>query len=793
MIRPSSKLALLSFLILAGCGGSTDAPAPQAMSGAPVIATRPQAELGAPITNEGARAAQARERASGIGFQQQESALVVDGAPMAVDTSDRESVRGFFNRIYNEPPVPLGWTGNHARGEPGATSADFKRSTVQRMNWYRAMAGLPAAVRLSEANSAKAQHAALIMSVAGALSHYPPADWRFRTPEGLEAARSSNLALVGNGPDAIDQYIQDYGASNAPVGHRRWILHPNMRTTGTGDVPAGVMEGRQLVGANALWVHDVDFAGPRAPVRDDFVAWPAKGYVPYPTVFERWSFSYPDADFRQATVTVTRNGVALAIGLEAVVNGYGENTLVWKMPGIDASSGHARPAADVRYRVSIANVMVAQRSRSFDYEVTVFDPSVPTPGAPRPLLSAPAQATLAEPFTARIAPLSGASGYSLTSFLAKALDGARPAPFDAATWTAANGGTHAIIDGGKLRFYVTSSEWNMQSATLNKQLFVAGSGGRVLINRARAYTTTSQWFQAQVSVDDGRSWSMVYNENGDDRLQAPSSVVPVPLAAYAGQAIRLRIVAGASGSAYTGAQSGWTVNSVGFDGIQELADRHEHRNTGGEFTLTFAKPGSWVLVPRAERQGLYDTDPGAAAVVHVDGALLTGPRSAYSITRHDGVLTIVDTSGRDGTQTVRDPFRIDFSDQTLAFDIDGNAGRTYRLYRAAFNRKPDGPGLGFWIRAMDSGLTLDSLAQEFARSDEFRTLYGAAPSREQIIQALYGNVLHRLPDQTGAQYWLEQLENGLPLERLLIGFSESVENQRQVAAEVEAGIAYPRQ
>ena len=39
--------------------------------------------------------------------------------------------------------------------------------------------------------------------------------------------------------------------------------------------------------------------------------------------------------------------------------------------------------------------------------------------------------------------------------------------------------------------------------------------------------------------------------------------------------------------------------------------------------------------------------------------------------------------------------RISFQDGTLAFDLDGNAGKAYRLYQAAFDRTPDRDGLSY--------------------------------------------------------------------------------------------------
>ena len=77
--------------------------------------------------------------------------------------------------------------------------------------------------------------------------------------------------------------MDEFGAGNAAVGHRRWILYPQTRNFGNGDVP---VNGSNYA-ANALWVIDGNFGGPRPTTREPYVAWPAPGYFPYELVPNR--------------------------------------------------------------------------------------------------------------------------------------------------------------------------------------------------------------------------------------------------------------------------------------------------------------------------------------------------------------------------------------------------------------------------------------------------------------------------------------------------------------------------
>jgi Ca2+-binding RTX toxin-like protein len=144
----------------------------------------------------------------------------------------------------------------------------------------------------------------------------------------------------------------------------------------------------------------------------------------------------------------------------------------------------------------------------------------------------------------------------------------------------------------------------------------------------------------------------------------------------------------------------------------------------------------------------------------------------------------------DGTYTTLvDVERLQFSDYHVALDIDGTAGEAYRLYQAAFDRSPDYGGLGYQMHALDTGLTLSQVANNFINSPEFKATYGSLDDTQFVTQ-LYANVLHRAPDTGGLAYHVARLESGVGRYDILVGFSESPENKAALLGEIEHGMVY---
>ena len=173
----------------------------------------------------------------------------------------------------------------------------------------------------------------------------------------------------------------------------------------------------------------------------------------------------------------------------------------------------------------------------------------------------------------------------------------------------------------------------------------------------------------------------------------------------------------------------------------------------------------------------------------IDTVVYSGIRSDYLVSLEDGSVEDL-MPGRDGVDTVTNVERLQFSDSSLALDIEGIAGQAYRIYKAAFDRVPDTEGLGFWIHQMDQGTDLTVVAQGFIGSQEFESMYGQTTDNE-FIELLYENVLDRQPDADGYAFWKEAMhEAGLTREEVLVQFSESVENVNNTDHLISDGISY---
>ena len=191
-------------------------------------------------------------------------------------------------------------------------------------------------------------------------------------------------------------------------------------------------------------------------------------------------------------------------------------------------------------------------------------------------------------------------------------------------------------------------------------------------------------------------------------------------------------------------------------------------------------------VPGAPVQAMRAAAGASAAAAVV----IAGYRDAYTLSVSGGSATIASKSDPADVVRAASPLLVQFFDRHVSFDTAGTPGQLYRLYQAAFNRKPDATGLGFWIHAAQGGTTLAEVARGFIASDEFTQLYGRDLPAGQFVTLVYRNVLHREPEADGLAWWMAQLAAGATREDVLLGFAESDENQAAVLPAIVAGFEF---
>ncbi|MGE4178725.1 MAG: CAP domain-containing protein [Limisphaerales bacterium] len=557
--------------------------------------------------------------------------LSASGPPVGyrVDVGRREEVRNFYNTVYlSSEGLDAEWTGRYDGCDPGSTSIDHQEAVFRRINYFRALAGLPAAVERSESLGAKAQQAALIMSAAGGLSHDPPPGWACYTIEGDEAAGSSNLALGTSGPESIVGYMEDYGGGNSAVGHRRWILYPQTRTMGTGDVPG---DGVRLP-ANATWVFDGNFGSARPETRDTYVAWPPPGFVPYSQIYTRWSFSHPGADFGSASVTLSSNSVPLNVRLEPFSPNVGEPTLVWHILGANTEvpARMPKPAQDIVFSVEIRGVRVEGGTRTFAYDVRAFDPAVPGPDHGVPVIAGSASIPVGVATTYSFTSVAGAETYEWRQAARETGTVTEGAESGAGGFEVRTTGDYEVVvpspvGSGRYAFHLAHPGPPAPQILRYGRGFLVGATSELRFKSRLGWASSNQRASVQVSLDEGSSWAEVYGQVGTGNAgESGFATRTIALSSHAGRTARFRFVYEYQGPGtyypQTTSGVGWYVDDIEFRDLERLGVVGSPREaTGGTIAFEPSAEGAYLLQARALVFGGYPLEWGPALLVEASG------------------------------------------------------------------------------------------------------------------------------------------------------------------------------
>jgi hypothetical protein len=189
---------------------------------------------------------------------------------------------------------------------------------------------------------------------------------------------------------------------------------------------------------------------------------------------------------------------------------------------------------------------------------------------------------------------------------------------------------------------------------------------------------------------------------------------------------------------------------------------------------------STIVYSQASRASVAVPTPVTAPGFREDYAIEAGAAGKVSLTdKLTGEVTTYNT-----------PALIHFVDIDTSFDAAGPEADVYRVYQAAFDRKPDAAGLGYWISAHKGGMSMDAVADQFIGSDEFAARYGKNVSDRDFVGQLYRNILHRSPEQAGLDWWTNALGSGVTRAGALASFSDGSENRQLVLPALLAGFDF---
>jgi hypothetical protein len=303
---------------------------------------------------------------------------------LAVDTTNRNDVISFFQNVYQASEgyeAVMNWTGNHGTCSEGTVSSAFVDMVQRRVNYYRAMAGVPASVAMNTASTVvtaddpygaassvtkveASRKSALLISRNKLSTHDPVTSSSCFTAAAGNGSFFGNITLGFYGPGAMDAYMKE-NASNLDAGHRRWLLYTQATDFATGDVPYVNTNLREV---NTLYVRQRSTE--LATVSPRFIPWPNAGFCPWNHATEFWSLSYPGAGFSAATVSVTKAGVAQTVSNVNKNQIYGNNSITWQVENL------AIGGADTTYQVTVSGMTGTNVPTSHTYDVTFFNPDL---------------------------------------------------------------------------------------------------------------------------------------------------------------------------------------------------------------------------------------------------------------------------------------------------------------------------------------------------------------------------------------------------------------------------------
>lgn len=245
---------------------------------------------------------------------------------------------------------------------------------------------------------------------------------------------------------------------------------------------------------------------------------------------------------------------------------------------------------------------------------------------------------------------------------------------------------------------------------------------------------------------------------------------------------------------YTNGDRNLYVSSVTLNGTVLPVEAGTYLRTGGTAiagqselnwggSLEFA--GSVVTSAMARTGGTISVDGMAG----IDTVLFSNAQASYGVTKTSGGYTV---SGNGETATLANVERMQFSDHSLAVDMNGNAGTVAKIIAAVFGQAYLGTRefVGLGLDFIDGGMSAHQAAGLAVSTPLFTQLAGSS-SNTDFVEFIYENVFGSAPSASDLNEYVGYLNTGVYTRADLAHLaSQSSANAAQLVGVMNTGIEF---
>ncbi len=118
-----------------------------------------------------------------------------------------------------------------------------------------------------------------------------------------------------------------------------------------------------------------------------------------------------------------------------------------------------------------------------------------------------------------------------------------------------------------------------------------------------------------------------------------------------------------------------------------------------------------------------------------------------------------------------------------------------QIYIGYFNRAPDPAGLNYWVGQLQAGMPAVAIADSFARQPEATSTYSfladpVSRPADAFLTSVYNNLFNRAPDAAGLAYWKGELAAGKPVGRMIVDIISGAQGSDKTVIDNKVTVAH---